>query len=91
MRSILSPAFTSSKMRSMYTLMTEVADQFIEHFLAESKNGQPVTVEMKDVLTRYANDVIATTAFGIKTDSLKQKENEFYMYGKEATNFTGFR
>jgi cytochrome P450 family 9 len=31
--------------------------------------------------------VIATTAFGLKVDSLQQPTNEFYMMGQEATNF----
>jgi hypothetical protein len=31
--------------------------------------------------------VIATTAFGLKVDSLQQPTNKFYMMGQEATNF----
>lgn len=88
MRSTLSPAFTSSKMRAMFSLMTECAEQFTDYFLNEAKkNNGTVTVEMKDVFTRYTSDVIATTAFGIQCDSLKHKENEFYMAGKNSTNF----
>jgi cytochrome P450 family 9 len=34
--------------------------------------------------TRYANDVIATAAFGIGIDSLKHPTNEFYMMGQRA-------
>lgn len=94
MRTTLSPAFTSSKMRNMYTLITDSAEQFVDHFMkkaSQSPEGAPLTVELKDILTRFANDVIATTAFGIQCDSLGQPENEFYMMGKEATAFTGFR
>ncbi|XP_011706378.1 PREDICTED: cytochrome P450 9e2-like, partial [Wasmannia auropunctata] len=32
------------------------------------------------------NDVIATCAFGISVDSMRNPENEFYVYGKESTN-----
>lgn len=92
MRATLSPAFTGSKMRFMNNLMSEVTEQFVEYFWEKAKRQKnPVEVEMKDILTRYANDVIATTAFGIKCDSLKQPTNEFYIMGKDATNFTGFR
>lgn len=92
MRSTLSPAFTGSKMRSMYTLISDAAEQFTEYFLEQSKTtNKRIDVEMKDVFTRFANDVIATAAFGIKCDSLKDKENEFYMRGKEATDFSGIR
>jgi cytochrome P450 family 9 len=38
---------------------------------------------------RFATDIIATCAFGIKTDSLKDKTNEFFTHGKRMTNFEG--
>jgi cytochrome P450 family 9 len=46
-----------------------------------------LVLELKEFYTRYANDVIATTAFGLKVDSLKQPTNEFFMMGQEATSF----
>ncbi|KAJ8965320.1 hypothetical protein NQ314_004214 [Rhamnusium bicolor] len=88
MRAILSPSFTSAKMRSMFLLMTECSENFVQHFL--KKDEEIVTIEFKDVFTRFTNDVIATTAFGVKVDSLDQPNNEFYLMGKEATDFNGF-
>lgn len=85
MRATLSPSFTSSKMKQMFHLMTEVGENFIKYF--EKNPTECVDVDMKDVLTRYTNDIIGTVAFGIRCDSLKDKNNEFYMMGKEATNF----
>ena len=46
-------------------------------------------MEIKEVFTRYANDVITTCAFGINVDSMKNPKNKFYVYGREATNFDG--
>jgi cytochrome P450 family 9 len=46
---------------------------------------------MKDVFTRYTNDVIATSAFGISCDSLNNPGNAFYEMGKDVTNFGGIR
>jgi cytochrome P450 family 9 len=46
---------------------------------------------MKDLFTRYTNDVIATAAFGIGCDSLNNPKNEFYQMGKDVTNFGGVR
>ncbi|XP_012529710.1 cytochrome P450 9e2 isoform X2 [Monomorium pharaonis] len=65
-RSILSPAFTSSKMKKKKIM------------------------DIKDVFTRYSNDIIATCAFGIKVDSMRNPKNDFFVYGKEATSFKGF-
>lgn len=44
---------------------------------------------MKEGFTRYTNDVIATTAFGLEIDSLKHKDNEFYQITHEATEYFG--
>lgn len=87
LRCTLSPAFTSSKMKIMFNLMQECANQFTEHF--ENRAGV-ITLEMKDAFTRYANDVIGSTAFGITCNSLKDKDNEFYVMGLKATKISPF-
>ncbi|XP_056644717.1 cytochrome P450 9e2-like [Diorhabda sublineata] len=86
MRSVVSPTFTSSKMKAMFILMSECGQSFTKFFL--DKNQDSLEVEMKDTFSRFTNDVIATTAFGVRTDSLKDPENEFFMMGKDVTNFT---
>ncbi|CAD0254265.1 unnamed protein product [Spodoptera exigua] len=89
MRSTLSPAFTSSKMRLMLPFMVEVGNQMMQMLhqkIRESKNGT-ITIDCKDLTTRYANDVIATCAFGLKVDSQTDKTNSFYMLGKESSDF----
>ncbi|XP_017770134.1 PREDICTED: cytochrome P450 9e2-like [Nicrophorus vespilloides] len=89
MRATLSPAFTSSKMRAMFTLINDCSKKFVDFHLEASKDGE-ITVEMKDIFTRYSNDVIATCAFGVTCDSLKEPKNEFYEMGREASDFTSF-
>ncbi|KAF5288520.1 hypothetical protein FQA39_LY15388 [Lamprigera yunnana] len=88
MRSTLTPSFTSSKMRMMFNLMEECTAQYINYF--KNENGE-VILELKDTFTRFANDIIATCAFGIQCNSLKDKDNEFYAMSKDATNFSGIR
>ncbi|XP_069678700.1 uncharacterized protein [Periplaneta americana] len=98
MRSTLTPAFTSSKMKTMFLLVSECSKQLInfleecyekppENDSAVQKDGALLILELKDLYTRYTNDVIATTAFGLSVDSLKQPKNEFYKMGQEASNF----
>ncbi|XP_055306358.1 uncharacterized protein LOC129570685 [Sitodiplosis mosellana] len=91
MRANLSPAFTGSKMRQMFELVAECADDVVKHFLNKVKNGDRVNLEMKDFFTRYTNDVIATCAFGLKINSFENPENEFYIGGRELMNFTGLK
>ncbi|XP_069676321.1 cytochrome P450 9e2-like [Periplaneta americana] len=103
MRSTLSPAFTSSKMKMMFVLVTECGKQLVD-FLEKccldyipdkacqiEKEGDKLVIEMKDLFTRFTNDVIATAAFGVTVDSLKKPSNDFYLLGKEAANFDGVR
>ncbi|CAK1596655.1 unnamed protein product [Parnassius mnemosyne] len=90
MRSTLSPAFTSSKMRLMVPFMVEVGEQMIKSLKKEIQTspGEYIDVDGKDLTTRYANDVIASCAFGLKVDSLSDKSNLFYKMGKITANFT---
>nr|ULR85445.1 cytochrome P450 [Spodoptera frugiperda] len=89
MRSTLSPAFTSSKIRQMVPFMMEVGDQMmtsLKNQIENSKDGY-VDIDCKDLTTRYANDVIASCAFGLKVDSHNDKNNSFYKLGKETSTF----
>lgn len=88
MRATLSPSFTSSKMKGMFNLMLECSETFVDYF--RNDNSETVTVELKDTFTRYATDIIASASFSITCNSLKERDNEFYIMGKEATNFSGF-
>ncbi|KAF5291528.1 hypothetical protein FQR65_LT01841 [Abscondita terminalis] len=86
MRAALSPSFTSSKMKMMFSLMSDCAEELIQHF--RKLNQKLAEVEIKDIFTRFTNDVIATTAFGLKCNSLEEKNNKFYMMGKITTKFS---
>ncbi|CAH0723079.1 unnamed protein product, partial [Brenthis ino] len=89
MRSTLSPAFTSSKIKLMVPFMEEAGDQMIRNLkmiIKDSDTGS-IDVDCKDLTTRYANDVIASCAFGLKVDSHTQKNNQFYEMGKLASTF----
>ncbi|XP_043669015.1 cytochrome P450 9e2-like [Vespula pensylvanica] len=88
-RTMLSPAFTLSKLKGMFKLMNECGADFTDYLSKMPKDKK--TIEMKDVFARYTNDVIATCAFGITINSMKDRENEFYVLGKNATNFDGIK
>lgn len=90
MRATLSPAFTSNKMRSMFVLMSDCSKDVVDYLVKNSK-GEQLEIDVKDFFSRYANDVIATSSFGIKCDSLNEPNNEFHSMGKRLTNLTGWR
>lgn len=88
MRATLSPAFTGSKMRQMYELVSECSEEMATILLNQSKSTGRVDCEIKELFTKYTNDVIATSAFGCKTNSFENPNNEFYLSGKKIMEFT---
>lgn len=86
LRSTLSPAFTSSKMKSMFVLMSEIAEKYTANLAKNDKVIQEW--EMKNLFSKYTNDIIATCAFGINCDSLTDPQNEFFRMGKLLTIVT---
>ncbi|XP_076625105.1 cytochrome P450 9e2-like [Colletes latitarsis] len=86
MRKLLSPAFTSGKMKIMFNLVSDCADRFTEHVATESQEGK--VFELKELFGRYGTDMIATSNFGIAVDSMKNPSNEFHAYAKEALVLT---
>lgn len=85
MRATLSPAFTGSKMRKMFELVIECSGSVAQYYLDKSKQSQEV--ELTDLCTRFGSDVIATCAFGIKMDSLRDRDNHFYDNGRKMMRF----
>ncbi|TMW40869.1 hypothetical protein DOY81_014053 [Sarcophaga bullata] len=71
--------------------MNEVAQETIAYMKKKdgvcSKDGLRFK-KVKDFITRFTNDIIASTAFGLKVNSYQDEKNEFYMMGKKATTFT---
>lgn len=88
MRATLSPAFTGSKMRQMFELVTDCAHEMSAYFQNEAQSGKTINIEMKEIFSKYTNDVIASAAFGIQVNSLKDPTNEFFLTGKRFQKFT---
>lgn len=88
MRAILSPSFTSSKMKMMFHLITECTVNFTNVVLERSKN-EDYEANIKDIFTRITADVISSCAFGININSMKEPKNELYVMGRESTDFEG--
>ncbi|CAG9824163.1 unnamed protein product [Phaedon cochleariae] len=90
LRPVLSPSFTSKKLKDMFGLMSESAETFVDHFL--KKKQDVIELELRDTFTKYAVDIIATTAYGIKTDSINDPKNEFFLMSKQTSIiFNGLR
>lgn len=87
MRATLSPAFTGSKMRQMFELVAECADEMSSAFKQKATSSGSIDCEMKDLFTKYTNDVISSAAFGYKVNSFEDPNNDFYLAGKKFMEF----
>ncbi|CAF3769219.1 unnamed protein product [Adineta steineri] len=70
-RSIVSPTFSTAKLKAMHSLMNDVSDMFNERLL-EYANKQEI-FDMKTINGQYTLDNIASCLFGIETNSLKNE------------------
>ncbi|XP_061396400.1 probable cytochrome P450 6a14 [Musca vetustissima] len=84
MRAMLTPVFTTARMKYMFPTVVKVGKillQTIDEVL-EEKRKDPV-LEIKDLCSRFTTDVIANCAFGIECSSLKDPKTEFRQKGIE--------
>ncbi|EDW77075.1 Cyp6g1 ortholog [Drosophila willistoni] len=85
MRTKLTPVFTSGKIKQMYSLMLEIADDLELHL---SKYPNKFITEIKEVCAQFTTDTIASTAFGIRAHSLHNPDAEFRYHGRKLFTFT---
>nr|XP_027231178.1 cytochrome P450 3A24-like isoform X2 [Penaeus vannamei] len=75
LRAIMSPTFTSGKIKGMFPLVCKKADQLVSFCLKEART-KPF-VDMKYNFGRFTLDTIASCAFGIECNSLVDEKPEF--------------
>ena len=66
----------------MLDLLGGCVDNMIEHLEEVTKTSN--TVQVKNMFQCMALDIIAKCAFGIESNSFKDKDNEVFKNGKEA-------
>ncbi|XP_013101430.2 probable cytochrome P450 9f2 [Stomoxys calcitrans] len=93
MRKTLNPVFRGNKIEQMLGLMLKTVHENMSDFRDQHKNANAggFEVDVKDLTMRLTNDIIASVAFGVEVNSLRDKENEFYMQSKRAICFTPFQ
>lgn len=76
MRVKLTPAFSSGKMKVMYSLIEKCSDQLKNNLEPLASAGEPVDV--KEVMTRYTLDIIASCAFGLDVNTLADPDTDIH-------------
>lgn len=79
LRRKLSPAFTSSRLKTMFSTYNASGAEFQSLLERAAKNGE--SVDIKEIAARYATDNITSIAFGIKANSISDPNDEFRKFG----------
>ncbi|XP_055933978.1 cytochrome P450 3A5-like [Argiope bruennichi] len=74
-RTTITPAFTSKRMRQMGSIINECAKSVIEVCEKHCEKGEPV--DCKGMFGAFTMDVIAKSAFGTQINSHNDPQNEF--------------
>uniref|UniRef100_A0A1B0BSR5 Cytochrome P450 n=1 Tax=Glossina palpalis gambiensis TaxID=67801 RepID=A0A1B0BSR5_9MUSC len=88
MRVKISPVFTSGKIKQMYPLIRQIGCE-LEDFLAQKSDT--FVADLKYISSLYTTDSIATIAFGINANSLKNPNGEFRMHTQSFFSFNFWR
>ncbi|XP_076416767.1 cytochrome P450 3A4-like isoform X2 [Peromyscus maniculatus bairdii] len=74
-RSLMTPAFSSGKLKEMFHIIQEYGDVMVKNMSREVEKGKSVT--MNNVFGAYSMDVLTGTLFGVKVDSLNNPQDPF--------------
>ncbi|XP_047533353.1 cytochrome P450 9e2-like [Vanessa atalanta] len=73
-RSLITPTFSSSRLKNMFPLVQHCSDQLVG-LLSRFDNTE---IELKEMTGHFTLEVTGVCAFGISTDALKDENAEFY-------------
>ncbi|CAH1108303.1 unnamed protein product [Psylliodes chrysocephalus] len=82
-RSKLSAVFSSGKMKSMFPLLLESADDMV-HFLQKNQTS----LETRELFANYTTDVISKCALGIHSHSFKSSDSMFTIQRRKIFEFS---
>jgi cytochrome P450 len=75
MRNLVSPVFTSGKLKMMVPHIEKCADNLDAVFASAAETGE--ILEAKDVFGKFTLDAIASSGFGIESNSFKNPDSIF--------------
>ncbi|XP_076584600.1 cytochrome P450 3A40-like [Chaetodon auriga] len=85
-RSVLSPSFTSGKLKEMLAIMKQRSATMIANMKKKADKDEPL--ELKEFFGSYSMDVVASAAFGVDIDSLNNPSDPFVTNIKKMLKFS---
>ncbi|KAL6110958.1 cyp3a7 [Pungitius sinensis] len=87
-RSVLSPSFTSGRLKEMFDIMKHHSANLTSSMKKKADKGEPL--ELKEFFGPYSMDVVTSTAFSVDIDSLNNPSDPFVANIKKMLKFDFF-
>uniref|UniRef100_A0A3B3YIW1 unspecific monooxygenase n=1 Tax=Poecilia mexicana TaxID=48701 RepID=A0A3B3YIW1_9TELE len=84
-RSVLSPSFTSGRLKEMFEIMKSHSANLIHSMKKKADKGE--ALELKEFFGSYSMDVVTSTAFSVDIDSLNNPSDPFVTNIKKMLKF----
>lgn len=81
LRAKLTPTFTSGKLKAMFTTIVDCGNSFCEYLDNAACTNK--SIEIHELLAQYTTTVIASVAFGIDIDCIKEPNTKFRTIGRK--------
>jgi len=78
LRSKLTPAFTTGKIKRVFRLFDQSGKKFVKFLESEMQNAISMDVELTEAFSKCTMDVIASAACGIDSQAFNQKEPSLF-------------
>ena len=84
LRSAMTPAFSTGKIRKIFHIITTSADRMIKYAQDEAKVKPDL--DMGDICGRFTMDVIASAAFGVDSNNFVDRNSKFAIMAQKFSN-----
>nr|XP_009934798.1 PREDICTED: cytochrome P450 3A9-like [Opisthocomus hoazin] len=74
-RTVLSPTFTSGKLKEMFPTMKHYGEVLVKNVQKRAEKDNALSV--KDIFGSYSMDIITSTSFGVNIDSMNNPKDPF--------------
>ncbi|NXF01266.1 CP3A9 protein, partial [Smithornis capensis] len=88
LRTVLSPTFTSGKLKEMFPIMKHYGEVLVTNVQKQVKKDDRLAV--KDIFGSYSMDVVTSTSFGVNIDSMNNPKDPFVREMKKLVKFDFF-
>ncbi|XP_068134836.1 cytochrome P450 3A29-like isoform X2 [Hyperolius riggenbachi] len=74
-RSVLSPTFTSGKLKQMFPIIKSYGELLVKNMQKKVDNKE--FIDMKQIFGSYSMDIVLSTSFSVNVDSMNNPNNPF--------------